>query len=103
MCGRRPPPTIRHATTHGGRDNHPLRDGGRILARRRADPPPHRCTLDAADEAGSHARDRAGRLAEVETLAELREGVAELETREVRAETDVLAHAEADVRVRVAV
>src|SRR5262249_6776598 len=70
---------------------------------RATDAPTHRCVLDAADEARTHALDRAGELAGLETRTQLREGVVQLEARQVCAEADVLAHAEADVRVRVAI
>src|SRR4029450_5039717 len=68
-----------------------------------SDPPSHRRVLDAPDEARPHPLDRPRELAALEALAELSEGVPQLEAREVGAQADVLAHAKADVRVRLAI
>src|SRR5262245_18960285 len=59
--------------------------------------------LDAADEARVDAVHRARALERDEALAQLREQRAQLEPRQVRAEADVLAAAEADVIVRIPV
>src|SRR4029453_4309151 len=56
-----------------------------------------------ADEARLHALDRSCELTVLESVAELRERVPQLEAGEGRAEAEGLAHAETDVRVRVAI
>src|SRR5262249_19809890 len=67
------------------------------------DLPTHRRAFDAADEARPHPCDRSADLAAHQTLAKLRECMAQLEPREVRAEAHGLAHPETDVRIRVTV
>ena len=59
----------------------------------------HRHRLDAADEARAQPRHRAGELDVLEALDELAEDHAQLEAGEVGAEAEVLADAEAEVRV----
>ena len=59
--------------------------------------------LDPPDEARSRPLDGAREFAVLESVPKLREGVAQFEAGEVRAQAEVLANAEADVRVRLAI
>src|SRR5688572_21695734 len=71
-----------------------------LLAR---EPQRERHPLDAADEARPHPLDRAGELDLLDPWHEPAEDLLQLETREVRAEAEVHADAEAVVVVRRAI
>ena len=73
------------------------------VSMRRAQLVAHGHRLDAADEGRAQARHRAGELDVVQAFDELAEDDAQLEAGEVGAEAEVLADAEAEVRVGRAV